>query len=346
VYGSIGSKEYNIVITTYNQQNEYENDKIYSYFIILPLLVFAHHPNSEMAHLPNAGLTPDSPFYFLDKIGETLREFITFNPQSKARLHVQYAGERIAEIKIILESKGLEAASFAAVQANLEKHTKKAVEIVEKEKSKGNDVSELAAEIVDNFHLQRVEAKEAFGAAKEAFQTKKALLHDELLIAITAGNVEEQERIRAELATIEAVKDEAEAKKDEAIETLEAEKERLQDELEEEKRLEDEARDIVEEAKDEAKKAEEKQQELKEKMEEEQAKTEEKLKEADAKEAERIMEEAKREEEQLKKEEEKAVEEQKRAEEKQMEAEKKLMEMKKEAEKDEPQELEEEEESE
>jgi len=224
-------------------------------FIVLFLVVGTVSAQTE--GLPNAGLTPDRPFYFLDKISETLREFITLNKESKARLHVKFAGERIAEIKIILESKGLEAASFAAVQANLEKHTEKAVEIVKKEKSKGNDVSELAAEIVDSFHLQRAEAKEAFKVAKEVFKIKKDILHDELLVAIKAGDVEEQERIRTELVALEVVKDKAEAKKDEVIATLKSEKERLHDELEESKKLEEEARDDAEEAEDEARKAKE-----------------------------------------------------------------------------------------
>ena len=223
--------------------------------IVLFLFVGTVHAQTE--GLPNAGITPDSPFYFLDKLGETLREFITFNKQAKVRLHIKYAGERVAEIKIILKNKGLEAESFAAVQVNLEKHTKKAVEIVEKEKSEGKDISELVVEIVNDFYLQRVEAKAAFKAAKEVFKTKKALLHDELLVAIKAGDIEAREQIRVGLVALEVVKDEAEAKKDEAIATLKSEKERLHDELEESKKLEEEERDEAEEAKDKAEDAEE-----------------------------------------------------------------------------------------
>ncbi|MCH8986903.1 hypothetical protein IIA94_01905 [Patescibacteria group bacterium] len=293
--------------------------------LFIPVLVFAHHPDGEALHqLPNAGLTPESPFYFLDKLGEALRDFFTFNPEAKARLQIAFVGERIAEIKVILETKGVEAKGLAIAQARLEKHAKKAADIVEKEKGKGKDVSKLAGEIVDNFHLQRKAAKQVFEEAKEEFKTKKRQLHEELLIAIKSGNTEAQERIRAELVVIEAMKDEAEAKKDEAITTLESEKDRLQDELEEEKRLEDEARDAAEEAEDAKKEAEERQQELKEKIEEEQAKAEEKMKEAEGREAERIKEEANKELERLEKEQEKAAEEQKRAEERQREAEERL----------------------
>lgn len=45
--------------------------------LFVPALVFAQSPQVA---LPSAGLTPESNFYFLDKFGEALREFFTFNP--------------------------------------------------------------------------------------------------------------------------------------------------------------------------------------------------------------------------------------------------------------------------
>lgn len=274
-----------------------------------------------------AEITPESPFYFIDITGEVLEELLTFNPESKARLQVKFAGERIEEIKVILKTKGAGAKGLTVAQARLEKQAKKAADIVEKEKQKGNDVSTLAGEIVDNFHIQRIAAKQAFDDAKQEFLTKKGELHNQLLAAIEAGDTALQEQIRAEFATVEAAKDEVEAKKDETITTLEEEKDRLQDELEEQKRLEDEARDAAEEAEDAKKEAEEKQKELEEKTEEAAAEAQEKLNEADKEKAERMREEAKREEEKLKKEQEQTKEEQKRAEEKQREAEEKLREL-------------------
>ncbi|MEK9183862.1 MAG: DUF5667 domain-containing protein, partial [Patescibacteria group bacterium] len=62
--------------------------------LLVPFLVFAQNGTT----LPNAGLTPESPFYFLDKLGEALREFFTFNPEGKARLQIAFAAERVAEI--------------------------------------------------------------------------------------------------------------------------------------------------------------------------------------------------------------------------------------------------------
>lgn len=292
-------------------------------FVLGSGAVFAQN----QAVLPNAGLTPESNFYFLDKLGEALRDFLTFNPEAKARLQVAYAAERVAEIKIILETKGVDAKGLEVAKARLEANAAKAADIVKKEKEKGKDVSKLAGEIVDNFHIQRKATKQAFDDAKQEFFTRKRELHNQLLAAIEAGNTAKQERIRAELAAIEVAKDEAEAKKDATISVLETEKDRLQDELEEKKRQEDEARDAAERAEEEQKKAEEKQQELEEKMREEEAKKQEKLREAEEREKEQIEKEAERAQEQLKKEQERAEEERKRAEEKQREAEEKLREL-------------------
>jgi len=47
--------------------------------LFIPVLAFAHEPVA----LPNAGLTPESAFYFVDKIGEALREFFTSTRRAK-----------------------------------------------------------------------------------------------------------------------------------------------------------------------------------------------------------------------------------------------------------------------
>ncbi len=291
--------------------------------LFVPLFVFAQN----QAVLPSAGITPESPFYFIDKIGEALRDFLTFNPEAKARLQVAYAAERVAEIKVILETKGVEAKGLDVAKARLEANASKAADIVKQEKEKGKDVSKIAGEIVDNFHIQRKAAKEAFDVAKDDFKTKKRELHNQLLAVIEAGDTALQEQIRGELVQIEVAKDEAEAKKDATIASLEAEKDRLQDELEEKKRQEDEARDAAEKAEEERKKAEEKQEELEEKMREEEAKKQEKLREAEEREQEQIEKEAEKAQEELKKEQERVEEERKRAEERQREAEERLREL-------------------
>ena len=50
--------------------------------------------------LPSAGLTPRSPFYFLDRFGDWVRlNLFTFNPVKKAEVRAEIADERLAELK-------------------------------------------------------------------------------------------------------------------------------------------------------------------------------------------------------------------------------------------------------
>ena len=48
--------------------------------------------------LPDHGITPDSPLYFVDVWGEQLSLMFTFNAQAKAEKAMQYAGEKLAEM--------------------------------------------------------------------------------------------------------------------------------------------------------------------------------------------------------------------------------------------------------
>lgn len=53
--------------------------------------------------LPGPGITPDSWLYGLDKAFESLQMALTFDPVAKAGLHIQFAGERLAEAKAMIE---------------------------------------------------------------------------------------------------------------------------------------------------------------------------------------------------------------------------------------------------
>jgi hypothetical protein len=47
--------------------------------------------------LPDPGITPDSPFYFLDRWGKNISLFFTFGAEAKAKKALRYAEERLAE---------------------------------------------------------------------------------------------------------------------------------------------------------------------------------------------------------------------------------------------------------
>ena len=213
------------------------------FLLIVPLLIIGGSAKAQSV-LPAPGLTPASPFYFMDRFGEWLREKITFNPESKIKLQMELAAERVAEVKVLLEVRGIEAKGLEVAQDRLQEHIAKATDIIEIEKQDGKDVSALAGNVVDNFRIQKKEIKDAFKNAKDVYLTKKKQLQEELRVAIQLKDSTAEENIRRVLDDIEAAKEEAEAQKDAAFTTLEAGKENLldalaEDDLAKEKELED-----------------------------------------------------------------------------------------------------------
>jgi len=58
---------------------------------------------AQETELPNPGLTPDSPFYFLETIAEGIGTFFTFGDLKKAERYAALAAERLAEAKAVVE---------------------------------------------------------------------------------------------------------------------------------------------------------------------------------------------------------------------------------------------------
>lgn len=126
--------------------------------------------------LPDPGITPDSPLYFLDTFGKNIGLFLAFGPEAKANKALEYAEERLAEASAMTaknRSKEVERAArdyekFLAIVA------KRAGEVTRPEIS--DNISERVA-LATSKHLtvlERVQetvqeqAREAIAGAKEA----------------------------------------------------------------------------------------------------------------------------------------------------------------------------------
>ena len=224
---------------------------IFISFLFIPVLVFAHEPVA----LPNAGLTPESAFYFVDKIGEALREFFTFNPEGKAHLQIDFAAERIAEIKIILETKGVNAKGLEVAQSRLQANIAKAAGIVEGEKSKGKDVSELAKNISEDFDANKEALKQALKDQEHSLEAKEDELKAKIREARQVGDATQVEALVKELGEIKAQKELLELKEEEQEEALEQEEEKIEREMDKKedaekaiKEAEEEKQEVLDEA--------------------------------------------------------------------------------------------------
>lgn len=211
--------------------------------MLIPLLAFAQN----QVVLPRAGLTPESPFYFLDKMGEALRTFFTFNPEGKARLQITFAAERVAEIKIILETKGVEAKGLDVAQSRLQAHLTNAAAIVADQKSAGKDMSALANELDENLEPPKSVLAQSFKAQKRTLEDKEDELKAQLRAAHRAGDAAQAEAIAAELGQVKARKELLKLKEEDIEDELEVEEEKLEEGLEAQRKAEKSIREAEKE---------------------------------------------------------------------------------------------------
>ena len=214
---------------------------ISSTIALVALFVFASGTalaQSPQVTLPSAGLTPESNFYFLDKFGEALREFFAFNPEGKARLQITFAAERIAEIKVILDTKGVEAKGLDVAQSRLQAQLASAATIVTELKSEGKDVSALTNDSANTIETSKSVLAQTFKEQKRALEAKEKELKVQLRAAHRAGDTAQEEALAAELGKIKAQKELLELKEEDIDDDIEAEEERIEEQMEAQRKAE------------------------------------------------------------------------------------------------------------
>jgi len=100
---------------------------------------------AQETELPSPGLTPDSPFYFLETIAEGIGTFFTFGDLKKAERYTVLAAERLAEAQAVVEKGKSEFAEKALER--YEDQLNKSVAMAEKAMTKAKD-AEKAMEVL------------------------------------------------------------------------------------------------------------------------------------------------------------------------------------------------------
>ena len=172
------------------------------FILLAPSPVSAHHrgqvlgeatPSSELVFPPvtsGAGfILPDSPLFFIDKTFQQVKLLLAFSAEQKARVRSQIAGERMAELRLMLLRE-----NQAAINTTLSELTKEvdlAAASLAEAAARGQDVKTLAREINETIKLQRkilntVESqtrgvlKLQLKAARQALKESKVEIEDEL----------------------------------------------------------------------------------------------------------------------------------------------------------------------
>jgi glutaredoxin len=109
---------------------------------------------SQETELPDPGLTPDSPFYFLEIISEEIITFFTFGDIKKAERYVTLAAERLVEAQVIA-GKG----KPELVEKTLQRYKNQlnnSIIKAEKAQTKGENIEEVMTRVseVTSRHLE------------------------------------------------------------------------------------------------------------------------------------------------------------------------------------------------
>ena len=96
---------------------------------------------AQETELPDPGLTPDSPFYFLETIAEEIVTFFTFGDLKKAERYAALAAERLAEAKAVVEKGKPELAEKTLKR--YERQLNKSIARAEKAMTKGQSAEKV-----------------------------------------------------------------------------------------------------------------------------------------------------------------------------------------------------------
>lgn len=103
---------------------------------------------------------PGDALYPVKLLTEDVRMALKFNPESKANLEMSFAAKRLEEIKNVLEEKGVDAKGLDIAQERLERNLLRATEVIESEKSKNENMSDVAKDKLEQIKKKKEELKE------------------------------------------------------------------------------------------------------------------------------------------------------------------------------------------
>ena len=145
-------------------------------------------------------LLPDSPIFFLDLLKQEVRLLLAFTPEQKAQVHNAVAGERLAELQLMLAKNNVSGVRIAL--QGISDNLKFAANDLVNTKLTGRNINLLAKEINDSIKEKQkslsVLEKDATGeikaqvmAAKESLKLSKNKAEDHLPSDLLINEMEE-----------------------------------------------------------------------------------------------------------------------------------------------------------
>lgn len=99
---------------------------------------------TPQASQQQGGVRPSNVFFFLDRLVEEIQAFLTFDPQARVRLRLEFAAERLAEVQLEIAAKN--AQGLGTALTNLREQIASARTILASQQAQGADVSVLTSQ--------------------------------------------------------------------------------------------------------------------------------------------------------------------------------------------------------
>ena len=135
-------------------------------------------------------------------MGRGYRFIPSFKTESRARLALKHAEERVSEIKAVIDDKGIGSSEVKKTEQDFKDNLTLAASLVTEEKAKGNDVSALAKEIDDKFENSKDLLREVYHGHKNDLKSSENDLQNRLKEAVKKGDTPLSIAIEAEIKKI------------------------------------------------------------------------------------------------------------------------------------------------
>lgn len=135
------------------------------------------------AALASQNSLPGEALYPVKTLTEDVRSALTINKQSEAKLQSKLAAERLEEVSKMLQANNVDSQGVEIALSKLKDHVAKMSQIVEEEKTKGNDVVQLENDLSENLKTNKDVLERTFKQHKENLESEKKGLEKEIDVA-------------------------------------------------------------------------------------------------------------------------------------------------------------------
>jgi hypothetical protein len=171
---------------------------------------------------------PGDKLYPVKILTEEVVVAVTPNPETKAKLRIEFAGRRVKEVEEVVKKNGVNQEALNIGLSQIKKNFSKAADIVESEKNKGRDVKGIAKTVNDNLNEDVSSLKNIFNEQNRNLKNREEEIKTVINEAQKTENPSKLEDLKSQLAQVRSNKNVLETKKEEFKNSLSDEEARIE----------------------------------------------------------------------------------------------------------------------